>query len=356
MPIRVLRVLVAIGAAFALLILSWPQFFGLQNAWVVAHVVSLRGLAVVGAAGLLLVLLLLMLFRPLRGLAGILAVILVLYGVTNVAILAFRGFGPGFGPGDGRAAEATPADAAATAAADSVTVLGWNTLGDVPGAAAIAKLGLEQEADIIALAETTEKTGVAIAEAMSAGGRPMWVHTVAFDLVSKARSTTLLISPELGEYTVSSAGVSGPPGNTSVLPTVVAVPVDGDGPTVVAVHAVAPIRYEMQNWRADLDWLATQCTGGNIIMAGDFNATLDHMAGRSASAAAVLGECRDAALAAGSAGVGTWPASAPSLLGAPIDHVLSTPNWQVESMRVIGSRDGAGSDHRPIVATLSTAR
>ena len=54
----------------------------------------------------------------------------------------------------------------------------------------------------------------------------MWVHTVAFDLVSKARSTTLLISPELGEYTVSSAGVSGPPGNTSVLPSVVAGLVD----------------------------------------------------------------------------------------------------------------------------------
>ena len=351
MPTRVLSVLIAIGATFAVLVLSWPQLFGLQNTWVVAHVVSLRGLAVVGAAGLLVVLLLLMLFRPLRGLAGILSVIVALYGITNVAILASRGFGPG----SGQAAEATPAEAAATdAAAGSVTVLSWNTLGDVPGAAEIAKLALEQDADIITLAETTEKTGVAIAEAMSEGGRPMWVHTVAFDLVSKARSTTLLISPELGEYAVSSAAGSGPPGNTNVLPTVVAEPVDGDGPTVIALHAVAPIRFEMLNWRSDQDWQATQCTGENIIMAGDFNATVDHMAGRSTSASAVLGDCRDAALSDGSAAVGTWPASAPSLLGAPIDHVLSTPNWQVESMQVIGTRDDSGSDHRPIVATLST--
>lgn len=348
MPTRVLSVLIAIGATVAVLILSWPQLFGLQNTWVVAHVVSLRGLAVVGAAGLLLVLLLLMFFRPLRGLAGILAVIVVLYGITNVAILASRGFGPG----SAQTAEAATTDAAG----DTVTVLSWNTLGDVPGAAEIAKLALEQDADIITLAETTEKTGVAIAEAMSEGGRPMWVHTVAFDLISKARSTTLLISPELGEYAVSSAAGSGPPGNTNVLPTVVAEPVDGDGPTVISVHAVAPIRFEMLNWRSDLDWLATQCTGENIIMAGDFNATVDHMAGRSTSASAVLGDCADAAVSAGSAAVGTWPASAPSLIGAPIDHVLSTPNWQVESMRVIDSRDDSGSDHRPIVATLSTTR
>jgi endonuclease/exonuclease/phosphatase (EEP) superfamily protein YafD len=284
MPTRILSVLIAIGATVAVLILSWPQLLGLQNTWVVAHVVSLRGLAVVGAAGLLVVLLLLMLVRPFRRLAGILAVIIVLFGVTNVAILASRGFGPG----TSHTAEAAPAEVAATDAGDTVTVLSWNTLGDVPGAAEIAKLALEQDADIITLPETTEETGVGIAKAMSEGGRPMWVHTVAFDLVSKARSTTLLISPELGEYAVSSAAGSGPPGNTNVLPTVVAEPVDGDGPTVIAVHAVAPIRFEMMNWRSDLDWLATQCTGENIIMAGDFNATLDHMAGRSASAAAVL--------------------------------------------------------------------
>ncbi|MET0955933.1 MAG: endonuclease/exonuclease/phosphatase family protein [Cryobacterium sp.] len=341
------RIVIVLVTIAVLAVLAWPQFFGLQNAWVVAHAVSLRGLAVIVAVALVALLaVLLLLVRPLRGTTALLMVLLVLFGAVNTGILLHRGVGAG-------------AVAAADADADSsVTVLSWNTLGDEPGAENIAALALAEGADVITLPETTEETGVLIAEAMRAAGRPMWVHTLAFDLISKARSTTLLISPDLGDYTVTSAEGSGPPGNTNVLPTVVAAPADGDGPTIIAVHAVAPIQWEMSNWRSDLDWLAEQCSsaaGSNVIMAGDFNATLDHFAGRADTASTQLGGCRDAALSAGSAAVGTWPTWAPSLLGSPIDHVLATPNWQVDEMRVIGTEDGAGSDHRPIVATLSPA-
>ena len=339
---RLLRTLFLGATAAVLLVLGWPQLFGLQNTWVAAHAVSLRGAAVaVSIALVALLLLLFVLFRPLRRLAGGLVVLLLLFGAGNAGILAVRGLG---------APASTPAAAETT---DAVTVLSWNTLGDEPGAAAIARLALDQNADVVTLPETTEATGEAVAEAMRAAGRPMWVHTLAFDQISKARSTTLLISPDLGEYTVSNEAGSGPPGNTNVLPTVVATPVDGSGPTIIAVHAVAPIRWEMSNWRSDLDWLAEQCTGENVIMAGDFNATVDHLSGREASAGAVLGDCRDAALATGSGAVGTWPTFAPALLGSPIDHVLATPNGQVQSMSVVESADDAGSDHRPIVATLS---
>lgn len=343
---RIVTALVLGGSALVLFAVGWPQLFGLQNSWVFAHAVSLRGLGVaVGAAGLV-VLALLAAIRPLRRLAGSLAVLLLLFGVGNVAVLAVRGIGVQ----PASAAEQATASAGTTG---DVTVLSWNTLGDEPGAAAIARLAIDRGADIVTLPETTEATGVKVAEAMREAGRPMWVHTIAFDLVSKARSTTLLISPDLGDYTVSSAAGSGPPGNTNVLPTVVARPVDVSGPTIIAVHAVAPINWEMSNWRSDLDWLARQCTGGNVIMAGDFNSTVDHMSGRESSGAAVLGDCRDAALATGSGAVGTWPTFLPPLLGSPIDHVLSTPNWQTDSMSVLESEDAAGSDHRPIVATLS---
>jgi endonuclease/exonuclease/phosphatase (EEP) superfamily protein YafD len=304
--------------------------------------------------------------KPVRRLAASLAIVVVLFIVANAGILAARGIGVSDVEADAAAGGSASAGSGAAGSAGGVTVLSWNTLGDAPGAETIADLALAQGADIVALPETTEVTGVKVAELMRDGGRPMWVHTVAFDLVSKARSTTLLISPTLGDYTVQSAVGSGPPGNTNVLPTVVATPVDGDGPTVIAVHAVAPIQWEMSNWRSDLDWLATQCNGGSVIMAGDFNATVDHMAGREASAAVssnsagdpaasggnVLGACRDAGLAAGSGAVGTWPANLPALLGSPIDHVLSTADWTVRSMSVIETRDSAGSDHRPIVATL----
>ena len=36
-------------------------------------------------------------------------------------------------------------------------------------------------------------------------------------------------------------------------------------------------------------------------------------------------------------------------------HVLVTPGWQVDAFRVVGEVDGSGSDHRPVVATLSPA-
>jgi endonuclease/exonuclease/phosphatase (EEP) superfamily protein YafD len=81
------------------------------------------------------------------------------------------------------------------------------------------------------------------------------------------------------------------------------------------------------------------------------------MAGRANDGVtAVLGNCADSALSAGAAAVGTWPTSIPALLGTPIDHVMATVNWQVTTLQVIESLDDAGSDHRPIVATLTPAR
>jgi endonuclease/exonuclease/phosphatase (EEP) superfamily protein YafD len=119
----------------------------------------------------------------------------------------------------------------------------------------------------------------------------------------------------------------------------------------VAVHAVAPIRWELRNWRSDLDWLAEQCTGDDVIMAGDFNATVDHFAGRGVDGGD-LGRCADAAATGGAGGLGTWPTGVPPLLGSPIDHVMSTPSWSVAGFRVLEGFDDAGSDHRPVVATL----
>lgn len=344
---RLFRAALVLGAAVILLIITWPQLFDLQNTGVIAQLVAFRTLAVFGAVGGLILCGLLRFMRPLRRIAGALMILLVVFGVANAGILTARGWGLA------TPTAAVPPETGGTT--ETITVLSWNTLGDAPGATAIADLAIAEGADVLTLPETTEETGVLIAEAMREAGRPMWVHTLAFDLVSKARSTTLLISPDLGDYSVSNAAGSGPPGNTNVLPTVIAEPVNGTGPTIVAVHAVAPIQYEMANWRSDLDWLAEQCQDDNVIMAGDFNATLDHMAGRSPGPASVLGNCADAALSTGSAAVGTWPTSIPALLGSPIDHVMATPNWQVSALSVIGSADAAGSDHRPLVATLTPA-
>ncbi|WP_157156712.1 endonuclease/exonuclease/phosphatase family protein [Diaminobutyricimonas sp. LJ205] len=329
---RLLAALVTLIAAVCLLVAVWPQLFGLEQAPIIAQVVSARGALLAGTTLAALALVIgALAFRPARRFFGTLAALCVGFALVTAIVLGTRGFG-------------NPAD---TAAPDSVTVLTWNTLGDAPGAQVIADLAVAEQADVVALPETTEATGVEIAKIMRDSGRPMWVHTRVFDPEYKAQSTTLLISPDLGTYTPDESA-----GDTRVLPSVVARPDDGDGPVIAAVHPVAPVPQQMRNWRADLEWVSGLCSDGSTIVAGDFNATLDHMedlAGDSAD----LGTCVDAAVATGNGAVGTWPTSLPALVGTPIDHVMATPDWTVSGMRVIDSHDDHGSDHRPVVAHLT---
>nr|MDQ2698046.1 endonuclease/exonuclease/phosphatase family protein [Actinomycetota bacterium] len=222
--------------------------------------------------------------------------------------------------------------------------------GDAPGAEAIAALALEVDADVVALPETSHDAGEAVQALLAASDRPMQLIDRQADQISKARSTVLLISTALGEYVRDDTV-----GSTPTLPSVVAVPVDGTGPTFIGAHPVAPVPGEMQNWRDGLDWLADRCadTDADVVVAGDLNSTLDHWAGLGSDAG--LAACDDVARAVGAAAIGTWPTLLPPLLGAPIDHVLATPAWQPIGFRVIESHDGAGSDHRPVVAQLRPA-
>lgn len=318
------------------MVLAWPQLFGLARAPLAAQVVALRGLGIAVALVIAVVFTLIALLsaRARRFCASI-AVIMLAFGAINGAVLSTRGFGN---------------LAFETATESDITVLAWNTLGDAPGAAVIAELAIESGASIVSLPETTEEMGLEIAAIMAEAGYPMSVHTIAYDEIAKARSTTVLISVSLGEYVVDAETET-----TVVLPTVVATPVDGSGPTIIAVHALAPLPPMMTGWEHDLKSLADACSGENVIMAGDFNATLDHFGGLSTTAGAALGNCFDAALATDNGAVGTWPTQLPALLGSPIDHVMATANWRVTGMRVVESHDGNGSDHRPILAQLSPA-
>ncbi|WP_150308310.1 endonuclease/exonuclease/phosphatase family protein [Planctomonas psychrotolerans] len=339
---RILAAATILLVAAVALIAVWPQVFGLEKTFVVAQVVSLRAAAALGALLVAVgtVVLALAVRRARRFAASILVVLLAFMAATGV-VLSSRGFG------NEEFAEKGDYD---------VTVLSWNTLGGATGADSIVDLALETNADVIALPETTEEIGTAVADAMAAAGTPMQTFTTAYDNIAFARSTTLLIRVAYGPY-VKEEQV----GNTTVLPTVIAVPADGKGPVIAAVHPVAPIAAEMHNWRSDLEWLGSRCDEGNVILAGDFNATLDHMAdygGRRTDGDQItsLGNCVDGALATGNAAVGTWPASAPALLGTPIDHVMATAGWHFSGFRVVDDRNDAGSDHRPVVAQLTPLR
>lgn len=335
---RVLAAAVLVVVAVALALILWPQLLGLQREPVIAQVVSLRGLATalallaVVALGLVAVM-----SRTLRRFAGGLALVVLVFAGVQLAVLSTRGGGdpglPSKEPGD-------------------VTVVSWNTLGDEPSVETIAELALGVDADIVVLPETSTEAAGQIAGAMRAGGAEMQVLYLSYDLDLKARTTALLIDSELGEYELD-----GSVGSTDTLPSVVAVPSDGTGPTIVGAHPVAPVPGEMAGWRQGLNWLAARCAGENVILAGDLNSTLDHYAGLpgGSDSSGGLGGCRDGARATGNAAVGTWPTTLPPLLGAPIDHVMATDDWEFVGFRVDESRDHAGSDHRPVVAHLRPA-
>lgn len=333
---RILSAVIILGLAGALLVFAWPQLFGLQTFAGVAQIVALRGAAVAAVFLALVLFALLALVVPAgRRFLSSLAIVCLAFVVISTVVIASRGIG---------------STAFETENASDLTVLTWNTLGDAPGAQAVADLAVDAGADVVVLPETTAEFGAETAAIMTSAGLPMTPLTYAYDVVSKARSTTLLVSTALGDYSFDDTTRT-----TSTLPTLVVQPVNGQGPTIIAVHAVAPIPGELRNWRADLDWLAAACAGDNVVMAGDFNATIDHMAGLGETRDATLGSCEDAALASDNAAVGTWPTTLPSLAGSPIDHVMNTPNWRISGFRVIETHDKFGSDHRPVVTQLSPA-
>jgi endonuclease/exonuclease/phosphatase (EEP) superfamily protein YafD len=336
---RLLGSLVALVVAAGAAVLTWPSVFGVERVFPIAQVISFRApLAAVMIAATLLMLLF-ALIRPVRALALVLALIFGVSGGVNAAVLAQRGLG----------SEDLPAKTEA-----SLRVMTWNTAGSATSAESIAQFAVGMQADVVTLPETTIDTGAQVAEMMRDMGQPMWAHHAEYGEYGitgwDATSTTVLIRPELGDYSVIESSLDGS-SNTSTVPSAVAMPTSGDGPIIVAAHAVAPRQNYMTQWRSDLQWLADQCAGDNVILAGDFNATLDHMTGMGVDGG-TLGRCHDTASESGNGGVGTWPTDAPAMLGAPIDHVMATPDWTVSGSVVMRSLDGSGSDHRPIVVQL----
>lgn len=335
--LRWIGVVVTVLFACATAVVTWPHFFRLEQTLGLAHLVAMRGVVVVAFAALFVLFLLLSAARPIRGFALSMAIVSALGAVCGGVTLGLRGLG---------------SDDLPDKTDGSVRVMTWNTLGNAAGSETIAETAVAMEADVIALPETAEGVGEEVAVIMRDLGRPMWVHNEHYnsdvERGPQAWQTTLLISPELGDYAVIDASGNG----TLRLPSAVAMPVDGDGPIVIAAHAVAPLPKYLDDWRYDLRWLADQCVDGDVILAGDLNATVDHLGGLAASEDTDLGWCRDAALETGNGGVGTWPTSLPSLFGSPIDHVMHSDAWRATGSVVLTNLDDAGSDHRPLVVQL----
>lgn len=329
------------GTIFGLLVFAagsvfiWPQTFGLQRELLISQAISFRLVMLIClAAALIVVLLFLLVSRRVRAFLAVTAIALTVLLVGGGLNFLGRGI-----------TISTPP----TGADEAIRVLAWNTLGNEPGSPTIAQLALDYDADLIMLPETTEDMGLEIAGLLEEQGRPMWVISNTGAPGYRAAETTILISAELGEYQINTEY-----GDTSALATVIAEPVDGDGPRLVAAHPIAPTNEYMEQWRSDLEWLSTICEG-NTIMGGDFNATLDHMAGleNSDTPDSVFGSCTDAAQDLGGAQAGTWTSGRPPLFVPAIDHIMSTNQWETTGFEVIQREDRSGSDHRPVFAELT---
>jgi endonuclease/exonuclease/phosphatase (EEP) superfamily protein YafD len=120
---------------------------------------------------------------------------------------------------------------------------------------------------------------------------------------------------------------------------------------VFAVHPRAPLRAEnMDEWEGDLRAIPAATPRGAVrILAGDFNATLDH-----AELRRVLDTgYEDAAEAVGAGLRATWPSNRRFPPPVTIDHVLADARCGVRSARVMRV---PRSDHRAVLADLVLPR
>jgi endonuclease/exonuclease/phosphatase (EEP) superfamily protein YafD len=124
------------------------------------------------------------------------------------------------------------------------------------------------------------------------------------------------------------------------------------GIRIVDVHTVAPLSgAEAATWRNQFAALQTLAAAAHrpLVLAGDFNATLDH----APLERLVASGMRDAFVAAGSGFGLTWPRlDAPVAPAMRLDHVLVSESISVVSLT---EQTSTGSDHRRLVARLALA-
>lgn len=364
-PMRLFWGLLALVISLVSFATVRPELFGITAKYALltpfAQIVALRGWLVVGFALAGIVFLIVAGIRGLffqRGrIALTFSLAMFLVAGLHAATMYSRGISETVSATNESSVSALDA-AVSTSAEGDITVLQYNTLGGSVDIPALAEFIESEGVNVVSLPETSTQTGEDIVEDLADRGlifQQFDTGTSGYE--ADYASTVLLVSSSLGEYVQtdifesgdeSSAESAAGSGQAGSVPLAVrAVPVDGDGPTLIAVHPIAPGRDRMDTWQSEIRAAYGLCgTESNAIIAGDFNSTADHEA-----ALRLDTPCVDAADQAGAGALGTWPARLPKLLSSPIDRVLTTTNEYRGSEATIVNL--GGSDHRGVMVRLT---
>lgn len=344
-PMKVVWTIVTLILGAAALVTVKPSVFARSAELALsvpgAQLIALRGwiicVFVVAALFLMIVALIRRVTIHRGGFAFLMGLILLVAAALHGVTLYSRGLSnPGsLGPDTG---------VSASGAGDgSITVLQYNTLGGKTTAIEIVELIEANGVDVVTLPETSSSMGQEIVQELANRGKTFTqfdTGTSGYD--ADYESTVLLVSSSLGSYTSATVfdDLTGKPS------AVRAVSSDGSGPDLIAIHPVAPSTDSLENWKEQITATYQLCsTYPNAIISGDFNSTADHQA-----AAGFGDSCTDAAVQAGSGGIGTWSTSVPSFFGSPIDRVLTPADYSGTDAAIVQVGE---SDHRGVLVRLS---
>jgi len=226
----------------------------------------------------------------------------------------------------------------APAGTTTLTVMGANVLGGGADAGRVAEVIRERRPAFVSLPEAQVDVRQRIEVGLSGLGYRGYTFQSSDAPVS---ATSVLVSPELGGVTFDTGRGATEFGHVFVT-----------GGTLgrlrlVAYHSYPPMLGSLGVWKRDLEAVGSWCSEGiPTIIAGDFNATVDHGPFRQALGSS----CRSVAPAVGEGLQGTWPSDRPAALRTQIDHVVVTNGLAPIDFT---SYDILGSDHRAVVARLA---
>lgn len=221
-----------------------------------------------------------------------------------------------------------------------LTVMAVNLLVGRADPIRVVRLAAERDADVLVASEVTPS---ALQALHRAGIEKRFPHQAG--------------RPEAGvsgTMVFSTTGIS----DVTALDTqlggfVMKVKAPGGKVNLIAAHPHPPTG-NARHWRSDHAAVrgAAAAAEGRTVIAGDLNATLDHMPMRELDGRGFT----DAVDAAGSGWQPTWPASGEvSVLGVgvppllPLDHVLVSDGFMVFNTEAV---DIPGTDHRALIARL----